>query len=58
VADYTREPVMPFFLWLRTLVGQKLLAQYRLHLGAAARDAGREIRLYHGAMAETTSSGP
>jgi RNA polymerase sigma-70 factor (ECF subfamily) len=56
LADYAREPVMPFFLWLRTLVGQKLLDQHRRHLGAAARDAGREISLYHGAMPETTSA--
>jgi RNA polymerase sigma-70 factor (ECF subfamily) len=56
LAEYAREPVMPFFLWLRTLVGQKLLDQHRRHLGAAARDAGREISLYHGAMPETTSA--
>jgi RNA polymerase sigma-70 factor (ECF subfamily) len=56
LADYAREPVMPFFLWLRTLVGQKLLDQHRRHLGAAARDAGREVSLYRGAMPETTSA--
>ena len=47
---------MPFFLWLRFLTGQRLLEQHRIHLGAKARDAGREISLYHGALPETTSA--
>ena len=47
---------MPFFLWLRFLVGQRLAEQHRQHLGAQARDAGREVSLYRGAMPETTTA--
>lgn len=36
---------MPFFLWLRLLAGQRLVTLARRHLGAAARDARREVRL-------------
>jgi RNA polymerase sigma-70 factor (ECF subfamily) len=35
---------MPFFLWLRLLTGRKLQALHRHHLGAQARDAGRNCR--------------
>src|SRR5262249_33556307 len=49
-------PRMPFFLWLRFLTGQKLLALRRRHLGAEARDAGREISLHHGAMPGASSA--
>jgi RNA polymerase sigma-70 factor (ECF subfamily) len=55
--EYAREPgPMPFFLWLRFLVGQRILEQHRRHLGAQARDAGREVSLYRGAMPEATSA--
>jgi len=53
--EYRKNPTMPFFLWLRFLAGQRLLDEHRKHLGAAARDAGREISLYHGALPETSS---
>jgi RNA polymerase sigma-70 factor (ECF subfamily) len=43
LADYARAPDMPLFLWLRFLVGQRLQEQHRRHLGAQARDAGREV---------------
>jgi RNA polymerase sigma-70 factor, ECF subfamily len=57
LADYVKEPAaMPFFLWLRFLVGQELQEQHRRHLGAQARDAGREVSLYRGAMPETTTA--
>lgn len=52
---YVQKPSMPFFLWLRFLTGQRLLEQHRRHLGAQARDAGREISLYRGAFPEATS---
>ena len=54
--EYLKNPTMPFFLWLRFLTGQRLLEQHRIHLGAKARDAGREISLYHGALPATTSA--
>jgi RNA polymerase sigma-70 factor (ECF subfamily) len=56
LAQYLREPRMPFFLWLRFLTGQKLLELRRRHLGVEARDAGREVSLHHGAMPEASSA--
>src|ERR1700676_2832147 len=50
LAEYLRQPSMPFFLWLRFLTGQKLLALHRYHLRTDMRDASREISLYGGAV--------
>src|SRR4029077_2097859 len=47
---------MPFFLWLRLVTGQKLALAHRKHLGVQARDAGREVSLYRGALPEATSA--
>jgi len=54
--EYRKDPTMPFFVWLRFLAAQRLLDEHRKHLGAAARDAGREISLYRGALPETSSA--
>ena len=55
--EYARDPEpMPFYLWLRFLVGQRILEQHRFHLGAQGRDAGREVSLYRGPMPEATSA--
>jgi RNA polymerase sigma-70 factor (ECF subfamily) len=43
--EYARGPTMPFFLWLRLIAGQRLRIVHRRHLGAQARDAGREVAL-------------
>lgn len=56
LADYSKNPTMPFYLWLRFLAGQRLMEQHRRHLGTKARDAAREISLYHGAFPETTTA--
>jgi RNA polymerase sigma-70 factor (ECF subfamily) len=47
---------MPFFLWLRFLTSQKLLELHRHHLGAQARDAGREVSLHRGSLPGTSSA--
>src|SRR5262249_28262451 len=52
LADYLRQPDLPFFLWLRQLAGQKLEMAHRQHLGAQAGDAGCEVSLYRGALPE------
>jgi RNA polymerase sigma-70 factor (ECF subfamily) len=54
--EYHQHPTMPFFFWLRFLTGQRLVDEHRRHLGAAARNAGREISLYGGALPEPTSA--
>jgi RNA polymerase sigma-70 factor (ECF subfamily) len=55
-ADYCQKPDMPFFLWLRFLTAQQLLILHRRHLGVQARDAGREVSLYRGALPEASSA--
>src|SRR5437868_5198189 len=50
-----RQPTMPFFLWLRHITGQKLIAAHRQHLGAQMRDAGQEVSLYRGALPQASS---
>ena len=40
---YFRLPALPLFLWLRGIVGNKLLETHRTHLGTRMRDAGREV---------------
>ncbi len=55
--EYAGDPApMPFYLWLRFLVGQSILEQQRRHLGAQVRDVRREISLYRGSMPEASSA--
>jgi RNA polymerase sigma-70 factor (ECF subfamily) len=54
--DYLKNPSMPFFLWLRAVTGQRLIALHRHHLGKQKRDAGREIPLYPRAFPEASSA--
>jgi RNA polymerase sigma-70 factor, ECF subfamily len=54
--EYAKNPAMPFFVWLRWLVGQRLMEQHRRHLGAQARDVSREVSLYHGAFPEASAA--
>ena len=45
LADYIRRRPMPFRLWLRKTAYERLLKVQRRHLGAARRNAGREVAL-------------
>ena len=54
--DYARDRPMPPFLWLRLVTGQRLMQVHRYHLGAALRDAGREVSLYRGALPQASSA--
>jgi RNA polymerase sigma-70 factor (ECF subfamily) len=56
LAEYLRQPSLPFFLWLRGLAGHKLRELHRHHLGTQMRDAGREVSLHRGALPETSSA--
>ena len=53
--DYARDRPMPTYLWLRLVTGQRLAQVHRRHLGAAMRDAGREVSLYRGALPQASS---
>jgi RNA polymerase sigma-70 factor (ECF subfamily) len=42
---FGERPEMPFAVWVRLLADQRLVDAHRRHLGAEARDAGREVGL-------------
>jgi RNA polymerase sigma-70 factor (ECF subfamily) len=53
---YLREPKLPLFLWLRLVVGERLMKLHRHHLGTQMRDAGLEVSLYRGALPAASSA--
>jgi RNA polymerase sigma-70 factor (ECF subfamily) len=54
--EYLRQPDYPLFLWLRLLVGERLMKLHRHHLGTQMRDAGLEISIYQGALPTASSA--
>ena len=48
--EFVRDPAVPFYIWLRFLVGQRLQEQHRRHLDTPGRDVGREVSIYRGSM--------
>lgn len=55
LSEYLKAPRIPFYLWIRFITGRKLQALHRHHLGVHARDAGREVSLYSGALPQASS---
>jgi RNA polymerase sigma-70 factor (ECF subfamily) len=53
--EYGKEAKIPFFLWLRMIAGERLIQLHRMHLGAAKRDAQRQVSLHGGLMPEASS---
>ncbi len=53
--EYVANPAVPFYLWLRSLLGQRLITLHRQHLGTQMRDAAQEVSLYRGALPEASS---
>jgi RNA polymerase sigma-70 factor (ECF subfamily) len=47
---------VPFFLWLRLVVGEQLAWLHRHHLGTHMRDAGRELSLNQGGLPGASSA--
>ena len=43
IDDYVENPRMPFFLWLRFITAQRLVALHRHHVGAQKRDVRRQV---------------
>ena len=56
LGDSARERPMPTDLSLRLLAGWRLAMVHRQHLGAAMRDARREVSLYRGALPQASSA--
>jgi RNA polymerase sigma-70 factor (ECF subfamily) len=54
-SQYAADPSLPFFLWLRLEIAQKLVEVHRAYLGTAVRDAGQEVSLHQGALPQVTS---
>ena len=54
--EYLRDPKLPLFLWLRLVVGERLVKLHRHHLGTQMRDAGREVSLFRGALPAASSA--
>jgi RNA polymerase sigma-70 factor (ECF subfamily) len=54
--ELLRQRNMPFFVWLRLITLQKLALMHRRHLGTQARDANREVTLFHNHLPEATST--
>jgi RNA polymerase sigma-70 factor (ECF subfamily) len=54
--EYARDQSAPFYIWLRFLVGQRILDLHRRHLGAQIREVGREVSLYRGPMPEASTA--
>jgi RNA polymerase sigma-70 factor (ECF subfamily) len=54
--EYLANPKLPVFLWLRLVVGERLLRLHRHHLGAQMRDADREVSLFRGALPAASSA--
>jgi RNA polymerase sigma-70 factor (ECF subfamily) len=54
--EYTNRTGLPFFVWLRLVVAERLLRAHRHHLGTAMRNAGREISIHHGTMPQASSA--
>src|SRR5262245_31118903 len=55
LAEYAKEPKLPFYLWLRHLTGLKLAELHRKHLGTQLRDADREVSLHRGGLPQADS---
>jgi len=54
--EYLSEPKYPLFLWLRLIVGERLLKLHRHHLGTQMRDAALEVSIYRGALPAASSA--
>jgi RNA polymerase sigma-70 factor (ECF subfamily) len=52
---FQADPDVPFFVWVRTVTAQRLVEVHRQHLGAQARDAGREVSLARGGGVEASA---
>jgi RNA polymerase sigma-70 factor, ECF subfamily len=54
--QYLSDPQLPLFLWLRLMVGDRVLKIHRQHLGTQMRDAALDVSLYRGALPKANSA--
>ena len=55
LGEYTRDPSVSFYIWLRFLVGQRMAEYHRRYLSRPGRDVGREVSIYRGALPGVSS---
>lgn len=53
--EYLNHPVLPFYLWLRLITGQRLAILHRHHFGAKMRAIGREVQIDFGGVPAASS---
>jgi RNA polymerase sigma-70 factor (ECF subfamily) len=56
LGEYVGDPRLPFYLWLRQVVSDRLLRLYRHHVGIQKRDPGREVDLAARGIAGASSA--
>lgn len=54
--EFVRNPAVPFYIWLRSITGQRLAAAYRHHCGTKGRDPRRERSLVDGTFPAADSA--
>jgi RNA polymerase sigma-70 factor (ECF subfamily) len=54
--EHLKNPTIPLFLWMRLVVGERLLKLQRQHLGAQMRDVSREVSLYRQPLPAASSA--
>lgn len=53
--EYLGNASVPFYVWLRSLAGQRLVDLYRRHLGARMRAVDLEVSLHRGGVPQASS---
>jgi RNA polymerase sigma-70 factor (ECF subfamily) len=53
--EYAADPRIPLLLWMRMIVGQRLIDVHRRHLEARMRDARLEVSLHSGPLPQVSS---
>jgi RNA polymerase sigma-70 factor (ECF subfamily) len=48
--DHVAHPLLPPFLWMRQVTGERLQAVHGEYFGATVDAAGQDVSLYHGAL--------
>jgi RNA polymerase sigma-70 factor (ECF subfamily) len=54
--EYRSQPSYPLFLWLRAIVGERLMKMHRQHLPPTTREGGLEVSIYRGALPAASSA--
>ena len=55
IEHFRSKPDLPFHVWLRLIVGQRLVDVHRQHMGARMRSAGQEVSLDRGHYTNASS---